>query len=532
MTMFRFSLLGPVRAWQGGTEADLGGPQQQVVLAALLLREGTPATVDELIRAVWGEDPPPTAVGTIRTYVSRLRRVLGGAASPIRSLAGGYVLRLPAEAADWTVFRRRVAAAHIARRDGDPRAAYTALVEALDLWQGCPLAGLPGEHVTAHRARLSEARLFALADRISLDLEFGRHAAQTVELALLVAEHPLHERFRELSMLALYGSGRQAEALAGFRDIQRRLRAELGLTPGPGLRALHHRILTADPALLPATPAAPEPVPPVRKPHRAAATDLRFTLLGPLGAVRDGVPLPVGTPQQRALLAALLLRPGAVVAVEELVAVVWGTRAPAGAGAVVRTYVSRLRKTLGAATVTGTSGGYTAAIAPDRIDLGVHRDLVTRAASLRRAGRPAAALPLYGTAGALWRGSEPLGGVPGEFAVAQRGMLRELRFATELDALAAALDAPGHDPAPALARLRSLVARHPMLERPRELLMLALTRSGQPAAALAAFDDGRNLLADRLGVDPGPGLLRIRHTIAAVNRMSTGDRRPAGVLNA
>jgi len=241
---------------------------------------------------------------------------------------------------------------------------------------------------------------------------------------------------------------------------------------------------------------------------------VRFTLLGQVGAERDSRPLPVGTPQQRALLVALLLRPGQVVGLDDIVTAVWGPAPPSGAGGMVRTYVSRLRRALGTVDIANTAGGYAIAVPPDRIDLIVYRDLLTRARSLWRSGRSADALPLFRTARALWRGV-PLAGVPGPYAAAQRTMLRNLRFAGDLDGLAAELELPAHDPRPALAQLQTLVARYPMLERPRELLMLSLARAGRPAEALAAFADGRDLLADRLGVDPGPGLVRARRKIEA-----------------
>ena len=264
----RFAVLGPARAWQDGLEVDLGAPQQRLILAVLLLREGTLATLDELVQVVWSGDPPKTAAGTIRTYVSRLRRLLSGAGSAIESLAGGYAMRVPADATDLGVFRRRMATAQVAMHNGDPRAAHAALTEALDLWHGTPLAGLPGEYAESQRTRLAQLRLSALSDRIALDLELGRHAEQAVELSVLVAENPLREGFRELYMLALYGSGRQADALATFRDIQRRLSAELGIGPGSELRALQQRILVADPTLVrtasaePAVTRVPNQLPP------------------------------------------------------------------------------------------------------------------------------------------------------------------------------------------------------------------------------------------------------------------------------
>lgn len=520
----RFAVLGPVRAWRDETEVDLGAPQQRLVCAVLLLRDGTLATLDELIRAVWEDKPPRTAASTIRTYICRLRR----AGTPIESRSGGYALTVPVAATDLGVFRSLLATAGIAGRDGDPRTALTALTEALRLWRGTPLAGLPGDWSAAQRTRLAESRLSALADRIAVELELGRYAEQTAELSLLVAENPLHEGFRELYMHALYGSGRQAGALATFRDVQRRLATELGVRPGPGLRALQQRILAADPTLVHAVPEAVCRPAPARKPAPAAPPSdaVRFTLLGPVGATRAGRSLPAGTPQQRALLATLLVRPDEVVALDDLVAGVWGPAAPRGAAGLVRTYVSRLRRALGTVEIISTAGGYTVAVPADHVDLVNYRDLLRRARSLWRSGRVASSLSFFRTAEELWQGT-PLEGLPGPHAASQRRLLRELRFEAELDALAAELELPDRDPRPALPRLRTLVARHPLLERPRELLMRGLTRAGRPAEARATFEAGRCLLADRLGVDPGPGLVR---AAAAVNPLSTGDRHRTGLL--
>jgi len=257
----RFSVLGPVQAWRGETEIELGSPQQRAVLAMLLLRAGTLTTLDEMVDAIWGADTPRTAGGTVRTYISRLRRILdpdGTGAVTIASLSGGYTLRVPAESTDLGRFRRHVARAQTARQRGDLGAASTALREALGLWRGTALAGLPGSFAAAHRERLGELRIATLSDRIGADLALGRHAELTIELSTLVAALPLRESLREHYMLALYGAGRQADALATFREFRRRLAEELQIGPGAELQRLHQRILAADPALLPEV--EPEPV--------------------------------------------------------------------------------------------------------------------------------------------------------------------------------------------------------------------------------------------------------------------------------
>ncbi|WP_344660905.1 AfsR/SARP family transcriptional regulator [Catenulispora subtropica] len=267
---WRFSVLGPVRGWGPDGELDLGSPQQRELLALLVLRPGRAATAEELIDALWGEDAPKGALSTIRTYASRLRRALGGPAAaagsaavnapagPIISVAGGYALRVDRSAVDALRFEAWQSEAARLRAAGDVAAAAHRLHEALRLWQGEPLAGLSGPFAAAQRAQLAERRLGALETRIALDLELGRHVAVTAELAALAAEFPLRERFRELQMLALYRCGRKAEALGVYEETRRTLAGELGVDPGPDLRALRQRVLAGDPGLEPDPSREPE----------------------------------------------------------------------------------------------------------------------------------------------------------------------------------------------------------------------------------------------------------------------------------
>lgn len=238
----RFEVLGPVRAWLGDAELDLGTPQQRAILGILLLRGGTPASPDQLVNAVWGPAAPRAAVGVIRSYVSRLRRVLPKDA--IESVGGGYALRTAN--LDATRFSRHVTAA---RDTKDPLTAARELRAALALWRGTPLAGVNGEYAEFERTRLTQLRLAVVEDLAAADVETGRHVEAVAALAEVVAEQPLRERPRELLMLALYRSGRQADALAVFTEIQHLLADELGLDPGPGLRDMQRRILAADPDL-------------------------------------------------------------------------------------------------------------------------------------------------------------------------------------------------------------------------------------------------------------------------------------------
>ncbi|KOU77722.1 regulator [Streptomyces sp. MMG1533] len=272
----RFGVLGPVRAWRGEESLSTGSPQQRALLAALLLREGRTATAAELIDALWGEEPPSQALAALRTYASRLRKVLDPGV--LVSESGGYAIRgLRDGALDLSVVQDLAAEAEKARSAGDLCHARDALGRALALWDGEALAGVPGPYAEAQRVRLEEWRLQLLESRLDMDLEQGCHAEAVSELTALTAAHPLRERLRELLMLALYRSGRQAEALAVYADTRRLLADELGVDPRPGLKELQHRILQADPGL--AEPSAPKAEPsatPVR-PAQLPATVPDFT---------------------------------------------------------------------------------------------------------------------------------------------------------------------------------------------------------------------------------------------------------------
>ncbi|MFJ3719023.1 BTAD domain-containing putative transcriptional regulator [Streptomyces sp. NPDC090057] len=272
----RFGVLGPVRAWRGAQTLNTGSPQQRALLAALLLREGRTATAAELIDALWSTEPPSQALAAVRTYASRLRKVLGPGV--LVSESGGYAVRGLGEGAlDLAVAQELATEAEKARGTGDLRAAREALGRALALWDGEPLAGVPGPYAEAQRVRLEEWRLQLLESRLDMDLEQGCHAEAVSELTALTAAHPLRERLRELLMLALYRSGRQAEALAVYADTRRLLDEELGVEPRPGLRELQQRILQADPALAePSAPAA-EPAVMAVRPAQLPASVPDFT---------------------------------------------------------------------------------------------------------------------------------------------------------------------------------------------------------------------------------------------------------------
>ncbi|MER8195237.1 AfsR/SARP family transcriptional regulator [Streptomyces microflavus] len=270
----RFTVLGPVRAWRGAESLPSGSPQQRALLAALLLREGRTATAGELIDAFWGEDPPSQALATIRTYASRLRKILGQ--DTLVSEAGGYALRIGRGALDLTLAQDLAAAAEKARAGGNRLQARALINKVLGLWDGEALASVPGPYAENQRTRLEEWRLQLTEARLDLDLEVGSHAEAVSELTALTAAHPLRERLRELLMVALYRSGRQAEALAVYADTRRLLSEELGVDPRPELAQLQQRILRADEELArPADEPAPAAAP--LKPAQLPATVPDFT---------------------------------------------------------------------------------------------------------------------------------------------------------------------------------------------------------------------------------------------------------------
>ncbi|WP_037870705.1 AfsR/SARP family transcriptional regulator [Streptomyces sp. NRRL S-813] len=302
----RFAVLGPVRAWHGTQELDLGSPQQRLVLAVLLLRRGHLVTVAEFVDAVWGEEPPTAAVSVLRTYVSRLRKVLepnrasGESPQVIASAADGYLARVSDDALDLGVFEQRVARAKKLHAVGEVSAAADLLHTALDGWHETPLAGLPGPLAQAERSRLNEKRLGTLEARLDIDLQLGRHSEVIAELSALAAEHPLRERLCRLLMLALYRSGRQAEALACYRRTRSTLVSELGVEPGTSLRELHNLILVAGASLDPSSPPQQSdpnarvlpPVPSVVRPAQLPADLPTFTGRGAeLGRVRALFPV-------------------------------------------------------------------------------------------------------------------------------------------------------------------------------------------------------------------------------------------------
>jgi predicted ATPase/DNA-binding SARP family transcriptional activator len=237
-----FSILGPLEAWEGSTPVALGGTKQRALLAVLLLHANEVVSTERLIDLLWDE-PPAKATKAVQVYASRLRKALGGEMP--RSRPRGYLLELSPEQLDLGRFRRL---RKEARRE--PARAAESLEEALALWRGPALAEFTGEpFAQVERGRLEEERLEALEERVEAELASGRHAALVGELEALVATHPLRERLRRQLMLALYRCGRQAEALAAYRQARRLLVEDLGIEPGRALQQLEQAILLQAPEL-------------------------------------------------------------------------------------------------------------------------------------------------------------------------------------------------------------------------------------------------------------------------------------------
>jgi DNA-binding SARP family transcriptional activator len=242
-----FRILGPLEIVQQGRPLALGGARQRALLALLLTRANEVVSTDRLIDELWGERPPKAADNALQYHVSRLRKLLASSEA-IVTKAPGYLIRVGLDELDLLRFERLVEEG----QRSSPEAAARLLREALELWRGPALADLAHESFAQPEIlRLEELRLVALERRIDADLALGRAAELVAELDALVREHPLRERLRAQLMLALYRSGRQAEALEVYRQTRRLLVDELGIEPSPALHELEQAILHQDPELAP-----------------------------------------------------------------------------------------------------------------------------------------------------------------------------------------------------------------------------------------------------------------------------------------
>lgn len=243
-----FRILGPLEVVHDGESFALGAAQQRALLAVLLLHRSEAVSIERVIDELWGERPPATAAKTVQVYVSQLRKALG--AELILTQGRGYRLAVEADQVDVGQFELLSAEGRRALAHGDPSHASDRLRAALALWRGEPLADFAYEPFAQSAIpRLQEARLAAIEDRIEADLALGGDGALIGELESLIAENPLQERLRGQLMLALYRAGRQADALAVYRQTSELLREELGLEPNPRLQELERSILEHDVSL-------------------------------------------------------------------------------------------------------------------------------------------------------------------------------------------------------------------------------------------------------------------------------------------
>jgi DNA-binding SARP family transcriptional activator/tetratricopeptide (TPR) repeat protein len=290
-----FRLFGEVRLHAGERVLDLGTPRQQAVLAALAVDAGRPVPIETLIDRVWGDKPPAEARNVLYSHLSRIRRLLAGAAdanSPavISRRATGYVLEIDAETVDLHRFTRLIHKGKDARNTDADRAA--ALAEALRIWRGPPLVAISGVWADQVRAAWHRRRLDAAVQWAELELKLGRTATVISTLPDLIDEYPLAEPLEALLMRALHAAGRSAEALDRYTLVRKRLADQLGTDPGPELRAVHGAILrgerTSAPVSTPvaATPAQLPPDTPGFAGREAELRQLDRLLAGPSTTAR------------------------------------------------------------------------------------------------------------------------------------------------------------------------------------------------------------------------------------------------------
>jgi DNA-binding SARP family transcriptional activator/predicted ATPase len=248
----KVALLGPLEVSGPGDQVRISGAKERLVLALLALRAGEVISRDALVDALWDDKPPSTAVKTLQGYVARIRRSLevAGLSDILMTRSPGYVLNVPPDVVDVTMFGQRAEAGRCALAAGDPQQAIIALEEALGLWRGDALVDCRGGGwADTEAVRLDELRWSTVEDRIDAKLALGRHGVLVGELESLVGRHPFRERLWAALMVALYRSGRQADALRAYQRARAVLVAELGLEPGMELRRLEAAVLGGDSSL-------------------------------------------------------------------------------------------------------------------------------------------------------------------------------------------------------------------------------------------------------------------------------------------
>jgi YVTN family beta-propeller protein len=243
--LMEYRVLGPLEVRDGERSLPLAGAKQRALLALLLVNANHVVSRDRLIDELWGEQPPGTAVASLQVYVSRLRKLLPQ--GTLLTRPPGYLLEVAPDELDLRRFERLLAEGRETLAHGESERASTVLREALALWRGPALAEFAFDRFAqAEIGRLEDLRLAAVEQRIEADLALGRHADLIGELEALIAENPHREHLRAELMLALYRSGRQAEALEAYQDARRALVDELGIEPSAALQRLEKLILTQD----------------------------------------------------------------------------------------------------------------------------------------------------------------------------------------------------------------------------------------------------------------------------------------------
>jgi predicted ATPase len=281
-------VLGPLELLVDGTPRSAGGPKPRALLATLALQPGAVVSTDRLLEAVWGAHAPPGAVRALRAYVSRLRTVLPDGEKRLRYRAPGYLLNLGDDELDTTRFTALVQHARTRAELNDHTRVVELLDAALGLWRGEPLSEFDPAAVdpSGELTRLADLRLIAVEERAEALLGLGRGREVIAELDGLVRCYPERERLSVLLMRVLYAAGRQADALAVYRELRRRLVDEFGVEPAESTRQVHHRLLRRDPELTPRSGG-----PPTNLPNRATEFVDRRTEIAEISTALGSAPL-------------------------------------------------------------------------------------------------------------------------------------------------------------------------------------------------------------------------------------------------